>query len=192
MGALAASIERAVAPERAICDPAAIERALARDALRPFIAADVEHAAQMAARLIGPGIAALEVMLAVQARCRCALFAYDQDGRLGGALAIIPVSAAGLAALRADRFDGTCPDLSFVARPGEPLAGVYGWGFVGVTLRSTAAVVSGMHRLRVETYPHLPFFGRAATDAGRKVMEGRLGYRLQPHTQSGLYQNLPA
>ena len=175
-----------------LCDPAEIRKALLRDGLRPMTAEDLPAIGAMADALIGPGIAPGEVIDAVAERSQCSLFVHDRAGVLGGALAIIPVNPVGLAALEADRFDGTNPPIDGVARPGEPLAGIYGWGFVGVSLRATAAVVSGMHRLRVETYPRLPFFGRAATDAGRKVMEGRLGYGLQPGTASGLYHNLPS
>lgn len=153
--------------------------------------ADFAPVGEMTARRIGPDIAPGDVIRSVAERCRCALFVHEAAGIVDGVLAIIPVSRAGLAALRADRFDGTAPPLDGVTRPGEPLAAIYGWGFVGVSLRATAAVVSAMHRLRIETYPSLPFFGRAATDAGRKVMEGRLGYRLAPGSTTGLYQNLP-
>ena len=167
------------------CNPQAISSQLARVALAPFTAADLHAAGELARGALQGELAGGEAFRAVQAISGCAAYAFHEDGRLTGALAIIPLRMAALPSLRDDSFDSLDPDLGLVARPGEPLAAVYAWGIVGGTRRARAAVLAGLARLQREL--GVPFFCRAATDDGQRVILGRLGYRPQPGSASGLF-----
>jgi len=180
-----------IAHPHPLCNPKAISSCVARDGLSPFGGADMRVAGELARSGVGGALAGGEVFAAVQAACGCAAFAYRREGRLTGALAVIPLAASGAAALAADAFDGVAPDRDHVARAGERLAAVYGWGIVGAERRARAAVLAAVHRLRVELYPMLPFYCRAATAAGERVILGRLGYRPMAGSRSGLHVSPP-
>jgi hypothetical protein len=153
--------------------------------------AQMPAAGELAGAAVGPGIVRRADFLAVDTITECTAFAYLKAGQLAGALAVIPLRPQGLAALMDDRFDGVRPDLALVARPGEQVAAIYGWGIVGAGPRSRAAVLRGVDRLRRNLLPELPWYCRAATGDGARVILGRLGYAPVAGSASGLFVSQP-
>lgn len=156
-------------------------RALAPLGLRLATPQDIAEGHAMAVALLGPGVASVETLERVQALTGCAAFAMrSHEGALIGALSVIPLGAGARASLAAGRFDGLEPPDAMVARPGEPAIAFYGWGMAGLTARARAAVVAGAMRLQREVYAPLPFYARAASSEGEKVLHDRMGARPLP------------
>ena len=156
------------------------ERTIAGLGLRLATERDITEGHALAERLIGPAIASLDAMLRVQARTGCASFVMRApDGRLIGALSVIPLSAMAIPNLARGDFDGLSPPDAMLAGPDDTARAFYGWGMAGLTPRSRAAVIAGAMKLQREVYGHLPFYARAATSEGERVLHGRMGAR--PH-----------
>ena len=147
-----------------------------RHGLFPAIPGEIEQGREIAVRLIGPLIAPVNVFAAIQERCGAAVFVYRQNGEAQGFLAMIPLRSSGLAKLKADSFDALDPALEDVCLEDETPAAVYAWGLAATTVRASAAVVRALMALRDEALPQVPFFCRAATAQGAKVIHGKLGY----------------
>ncbi len=146
--------------------------------LRLATADDIAEGHAAAARLIGPGITSRAALERVQARSGCAIFAMrTRDGEFVGALSVIPLSAAALPILATGDFDGLEPPDQMVARPDEPAVAFYGWGLAGLTARARAAVIIGAVKMQREVYADLPFYARAATSEGERVLHDRLDAR---------------
>ena len=174
-----------------VCNPDAIRQCVARDGLVPMNGAVLPAAGELAGAAVGPSIVRRADFLAVDTISGCTAFAYLGREGFAGALAVIPLRRQGLEALRADRFNGVRPDLDMVARPGEAAAAIYGWGIVGSGPRSRAAVLRAVDRLRRELTFEVPWYCRAATDDGARVILGRLGYAPVPGSASGLFVSEP-
>jgi len=139
---------------------------------------DIAEGHAMARRLVGPAIASLEAMLAVQHLTGCASFAMrGADGGLVGVLSVIPLASSAKASLADGGFDGLAPPASMLARPGQKASAFYGWGMAGLTPRGRAAVIAGAMKLQREVYGDLPFYARAATSEGEHVLHDRMGAR---------------
>ncbi len=81
----------------------------------------------IAARVLGPAVAAVETLRAVQNRTGGSAFVYrGEDGGLAGVLCFIPLTPAAAPALAAGMFDGIEPPLAMAARPGDRVIAVYG------------------------------------------------------------------
>lgn len=137
-----------------------------------------------AARLVGEAITPADRLIAIQARTRCSTFVLDApDGRMSGIVSIIPVCAEGLARLERGDFDGINPDPALACAPEDQVAAFYGWGMAGLTWRGRISVVHAALALQQEVFGHVPFFSRAATSEGEKVLLNRMGAR--PHSAPG-------
>lgn len=135
----------------------------------------------IAARTVGPTIASAATLQTVQDRTQGSSFAYRApDGRLAGVLCIIPLTRAAAPDLVAGRFDGITPPLAQVARPGERVIAVYGWGMAGVSWRGRAVVMAGALAIHREIFDTVPLYGRAATPGGERALLGRMGARAVP------------
>ena len=135
----------------------------------------------IAARAVGPAVAAVETLQAVQNRTSGSAFVYrDDDGGLAGVLCFIPLTPAAAPALAAGMFDGIEPPLTMAARPGDPVIAVYGWGMAGVTWRGRAMVMKAALAIHREIYDLVPLYGRAATPGGERTLLGRMGGRAVP------------
>lgn len=156
-------------------------RLMAELGLRPATPWDIDEGRAMAAALVGPDIATPADLARVQAATGCAVFAMrSREGRLIGALSVIPLGAGARRSLAAGRFDGRAPPDEALARPGQPAVAFYGWGMAGVTARARAAVIAGALRLQREVYGDLPFYARAATSQGEHILHRRMGARPLP------------
>lgn len=135
----------------------------------------------IAVRTVGPAVATVETLQAVQDRTRCSVFAYrGQDGGLAGVLCIIPLTQAAAPALAAGIFDGVAPPMTMVARPNDRIIAVYGWGMAGVTWRGRAMVMAAALAIHREIYDTVPLYGRAATPGGERTLLRRMGARVVP------------
>jgi hypothetical protein len=164
---------------------ASVKVALGALGIRLADAADLVEAQALAARLIGPDVVTLERMAAVQAWTGLSVFGFREEGELTGLFAFLLLNARGRAVLLSDALDGRDPDLGLLSRPGERPSAYYGWGFAGSTRPARRAVVTGAAVLR-GVLPQLPFYCRAATEAGRRAVTEKLGYRDVPGSSSGL------
>lgn len=152
--------------------------------------AECEAAQAIAAELISPNVAAASTLKRVQARTRGAVFSFSEDETVTGVLAIVPLSPAGLAAVEDRSFDPLDPADDHLALPGQPLAGAYGWGMAARTRPAARAVViatEAMHKL----WPELPFFTRAATPDGERLITGKWGFVHHPRADDDLLVLLP-
>lgn len=145
----------------------------------------------IAAQLISPDVAAEETFAAVHGRNGAGVFVYRQDGLAQGFLGVILLRASGLAKIEADSFNAVQPDLDDVCEAGEEPAAVYGWGFAATTARASGAVVLGLMALADRAGLDVPFFCRAATPAGAKVILGKMGYAPLKGSATGLLVRFP-
>jgi hypothetical protein len=142
---------------------------------------DIAEAHAIAERLLGSPIASTTTIGAIQARTGCACFvARSPEGALTASISSIPLSLAAAPLLAAGEFDGIDPPERLAARPGEPVIAWYGWGMAGLTLRGQALVVRAAMRQQQDIYAAVPFYARAATSDGERVMQERMGVRPLP------------
>ena len=135
----------------------------------------------IAVRTVGPAVATVATLQAVQDRTGCLSFAYrGADGALGGVLCIIPLTRAALPSLAAGVLDGINPPLEMVARPQDPIVAVYGWGMAGVTWRGRAVVMAAAQAIHRDIYDTVPLYGRAATAGGERALLRRMGAQAVP------------
>jgi hypothetical protein len=162
-------------PER-ICEVAA--------AFGMALAEDEEMVAgrEIAARLIGSGIASAETFIAMQRLTRCSVFVYREDREVTGLLGLFLMRPAGLKAVQNGTFDAVQPDFALVAPPGERPAACYGWGFAASTERGGSAAVRAAVALQQRLFWAIPTFTRTATPDGVRVILGPMGY--QRYSQS--------
>lgn len=145
----------------------------------------------IAAELISPDVASEDAFAAVHNRTGAGVFVYRQDGLAQGFLGVILLRASGLAKIEADTFNAVAPDIDDVCEAGEEPAAVYGWGFAATTARAAGAMVMGLMALRDRAGLDVPFFCRAATPAGAKVILGKMGYAPLESSVTGLLVRYP-
>jgi hypothetical protein len=135
----------------------------------------------LAVRTVTPRVASVETLCAMQAHTQCACYVLrDRDGRLDGALSIIPLTLTASPHLAAGELDGVTPSLGLAAAPGQPVIALYGWGMAAVSWRGRAIILNAAFRLHREIHPHLPLYGRAATPGGERSLLKRIGARPVP------------
>jgi hypothetical protein len=163
-----------------------IGSAMARYAVYTATDAEVLRGRDLAAELIGPDIATQNALQAVHQKNGLGMFVFRQEGVAQGFLGAILLRASGLAKIADDSFDALNPDLEDVCDRGEAPAAVYAWGFVAANRIASAAMVRGMMALRDDALPTVPFFCRAATPEGAKVILGKMGYAPYPPSKTAI------
>jgi hypothetical protein len=149
-------------------------------------ACDAAHA--LAVEMISPRVALATTLRRAQETTRAAIFVTpDQDAPIG-VLAILPLNSAGTAAVQQHLFDPRNPPSEYLSAAGDAFAGLYGWGFCATTRKASADVLTASRRLR-EHFADVPFFTRAATPAGARVLRGRLRYSPYPGAPDDLLWN---
>jgi hypothetical protein len=169
-------------------DPYEIVDLLAEIDLHPAGPDECDAGRAIAADLISPHVALAITLRRTQERTGSAVFVYRQDAEITGVLAILPLRPEGLDAVERHLFDAKNPPDALLCAPGDPLASLYGWGFSGRTRKASALMLTGALRLR-EHLHGIPFFTRAATPAGAKVLHGRMGYVPYPGAPDDLLWN---
>ena len=135
----------------------------------------------LAAQTVSPDIATVETLSRIQDLTGASCFtSRTPDGSIAGVIAIIPLRAAARSQLAAGVFDGVTPPEMLVARPGEPVIAIYGWGMAGATWRGRATVMAASVKLHREIFPTLPLYGRAATPGGERTLLRRIGAQPLP------------
>lgn len=142
----------------------------------------------IAAELISPHVALSATFRRVQAQTGSAVFVTRHQGEVTGVLGVVPLRPEGLRAVQSHLFDPKNPPEEYLCAPGDSFPGLYGWGFSAKTRKASAMVVIGAMTLR-EYLGDIPFFTRAATPAGVKVICGRMGYAPYPGAPDDLLWN---
>ncbi len=137
----------------------------------------------LATEYLGPGLASLEEIKRVDAMTNAAIWVVRRNGAITGFLAPLALTRAGRDALIAGEFDAANIRQEWVARMGEPLAGFYCWCYAGGDQVARGALVLALRTLIDRHFHDLPFFGRAATEAGAKIIRhlGFLPFDSAPH-----------
>jgi len=170
-----------------------LRRELAAFDVRPAAPGEVAAARDLAAKLIGAGIATTGELDRVQTLTGgAALFVTEEAGALCGVLAFVLLSAGGVRAVRQGSFDACAPAAAHLARPGEAIHGFYGWGVAATTKLSARRVVEGARAVMAGAVGPLPKFARPTTEAGHRLMRERLGFVDLPGSDSGLVWQPPA
>jgi hypothetical protein len=170
-------------------DPREVIDLLAGIDLQPADASDCEIGRAMAAELISPQVAPASTLQRVQARTGgSAVFIQRRGVEIIGVTTMLPLNAAGRLAVEQHRFLPKEPLDEQLCAEGEPLAAMYAWGFAAKT-RNAAANVIRMTMLLRDRYAQIPFFTRAVTPAGAKVVRGRMGYSPYPGAPDDLLWN---
>lgn len=153
-----------------------------------FPARDDEVAAgrALAADLIGGAIVSEGDFRRVHRRCGMALFLVREEDRLTGMLAFVPLTAAGMHAVWSDEFDAQSPADAHVARRGEEVCALYGWGVAAATRESAKRLIEGARAFGRGAAAHLANYARPATAAGDRLMREKLAFVDLPGSKSGL------
>lgn len=150
-------------------------RGLAELGLTLATPAEIIEGRALAARTVGPNIATTETLTRVQRQTGSSSFVCrGPRGELAGVLAVIPLLPVAGPGLTSGVFDGVEPPGDFVARPGDPVIAIYGWGMAGATWRGRASVMAAAVALHNDLFPELPLYGRAATPGGERTLLKRL------------------
>jgi hypothetical protein len=165
----------ATAPFR-IHDPRKFIEVMAEARLHLATPEECDAGRQIAADTISPNVATAQAFRRVQAYTGSSVWVHRQNGEVTGVLGMVAVSPAGLRAIETHAYPSKDPPEEFLCAPGGMFAGNYGWGFASKTKRAAVQVVLGAIKLR-ERFPELPFFTRAATPAGVRIICGpKMGY----------------
>ncbi len=169
----------AVSPSDRRLDPSEFHKALAGINLYPAEPEECDAGRAIAADLISPHVALAATFRRVHARTGCSVYVSRQDGQVTGVLGLVPLQPAGLKAVEEHVFVARNPPDEHVCAPGDLFPGLYGWGFAASSRKASAMVVMGAIRIR-EHLADIPFFTRAATPAGVRIICGKMGYRPYP------------
>ena len=160
--------------------------------LTPAETDDLPRARALAAQLIGPDIASADSLAAVHRRSGgVAVFVFREEVGVTGVMAWAPLSRLGFGALVGERFNGLDPDPLHIAAADEHPAAAYGWGMAGATSDARRAVVAGSIALYERILTDVPWFSRAATPDGRRVILGKFGFSPAPASTNGLLVRWP-
>ena len=169
-------------------DPREFIDVLATIDLHPANPQECVSSREIAAELIGSVVAPPESFQRAQAHTGCSVFVSRHQGEVTGILGLLPLTPEGLAAVENHTFKSRNPPLELLCAPGEPFPGLYGWGFAARGRKASALVVMGAIKIREHLFD-IPFFTRAATPAGVKVICGRMGYAPFPGAPDDLLWN---
>jgi hypothetical protein len=163
-------------------------RLLAPIDLHPADPAECAAGRALAADKISPHVASAETFVRAQTRTGAAVFVQTSHGEVTGVTGMLALNADGLREIVEHRFTSKDPPDELLCTSGENVAAMYAWGFASSTRKAAAAVVMMTMVLR-DNYPEIPFFTRAVTPAGVKVICGRMGYSPYPGAPDDLLWN---
>jgi hypothetical protein len=152
----------------------------------PTSPAEYRLAHAFAERLIGGKNASAATLRRVQELSGASLFLFKENDELAGFVAIILLNERGLKAVLADRFDATRPLSRLVARHDDEPAAAYAWGIAAANHDAAKRMMQALGGAVARAIPHLAFFGRVATDAGRRLVIDRIGFKPVPGSKTGL------
>lgn len=139
----------------------------------------------LAVALISPHVASEESLAAIYRRTGYGVHVVRKDGEVAGVLALIFLNHAGLKAVETDAFNPLDPGLEYIVEGDEPPVAVYCWGIAANRRRAAGTLVEGSWAVR-SVLPDTPYFVRAATDAGRRLLTQSMPFTPYPGSTSGL------
>jgi hypothetical protein len=145
----------------------------------------IDCARDLAASLLGEGVAPATTFKQVQARAGAAVFGFFEGGELTATLAAFPMLQEGLRRLQSGAFDAVNLDPDLAAPPGAAPAAYYGWGFAAKSKAGGRAVVKASVAIHRWLYYATPTFARAVTADGRRALTS-IGFRPAPSGQDDL------
>ena len=144
---------------------------------------------KLATDLISPQVMPLAGLHMVLRRTRCGILVFEEaGGALAGMLALARLTDKGHEALLAGGFNPLAPLARHYARPGDLASAVYVLAGAARSRDAARAVVTSCTRLRETVMAELPFFGRAVTAAGLRVLTERMHWS---ETAGGLLWSPP-
>ena len=162
----------------------ALRERLAGIGMTPASSHELGAVRDLAARLISPDIAQAEALRSVHRRTGYGFYVAREGGVLSAVMALVLLNGAGLAAVQAETFDALRPDPVHAVTPFEPPQAVYGWGIAAATRESAGVLVASSWAV-LDVVPR-PFFVRAATDAGRRMLTDKMSFVPYPGSRTGL------
>lgn len=162
----------------------ALREGLAGIGMAPARSGDIGAIRGFAAGLIGPTIASEAALRGVFDRTGYGFYVTREAGVLSAVMALVLLNGAGLAAVRSGAFDPLQPDPAHVALPFEAPEAVYGWGVAAATRDGARKLIAGSWAV-LDIVPK-PYFARAATDAGRRLLTEKMGFVPYPGPDTGL------
>jgi hypothetical protein len=136
----------------------------------------IRAAREIAAQLIGDGIASVDTFIAMQTLTESSMFVFVESGGVTGMLGLFLLSDRGLRALERGVFDAITPEREYVCPPRQTPAACYGWGFAATTEAGGRAAVKTAVAVCEELFWAIPTFTRTATPDGVRVILGPMGY----------------
>lgn len=146
---------------------------------------EIPVARDLAARLIGGPNVSAEVAARVRARQGGGIYVTRSDGEVTGVLALVFLTAAGEAAVTTELFDPLDPADAHVVVSGSDPCAVYAWGIAAADRDAARALVQTSWALG-PVLGHVPFYVRAATEAGRRLLCEKMSFTLYPGSTTGL------
>ena len=162
----------------------AVRERLAAIGMAPVGIDELGAVRDLAARLISPDIAGEEALRRVHRRTGYGFYVAREAGVMSAVMALVLLNGAGLAAVQAETFDPLAPDPAHAVAPFETPRAVYGWGVAAAT-RASAAVLVASSWAVLDVIPR-PFFVRAATEAGWRMLTGKMSFVAYPGSTTGL------
>lgn len=151
--------------------------------LRPEGEQDFADVHALATAELGPGLASLEEIMRVDSLTGAAIWTMKRSGAVTGFLAPLALTLEGRDALVAGTFDAANIERRWVAAMGQPLAGFYCWCSAARDQATRGALSLALRALVDVHFPDLPFFARASSEAGGRIMRhlGFLPFDATPH-----------
>lgn len=162
-----------------------LRRALAPIGMLDARPADFAGIRELAVRLISPNVASQDSLAALHRRTGYGTYVVRAEGVVTGFLSFIFLNAAGLRAVEQDVFTPLDPQLEYVVEADETPVAVYCWGIAASRRRAAAILVEGSWSARA-ALPDTPYFVRAATDDGRRLLTLSMPFVAYPGTTTGL------
>lgn len=130
---------------------------------------------RLATDLICPRVMPPAGLRMVLRKTRSGILVFEEaGGAITGMLAVARLTEKGHEALLNGSFNPLAPSARHYAGPGDPVSAVYALGIAARSREAARATVTAVTRLRETVMAELPFFARASTDAGRRVLIERL------------------
>jgi len=139
----------------------------------------------LAAGTISPDVASEDALHALHRRTGYGFYVAREGGSIGALIALALLNQAGFTAIRGEKFNSLAPSLDHAARADEEPVAVYGWGIAAATREAAMTVVDGGWAV-LTALPEQPFFARAATDAGLRLLTQKMRFVPYPGSTTGL------
>lgn len=139
--------------------------------------AELKTALQLAEKLTHLKLGSPAQAERVQSKSGCSLWVWGTPTT--GFYYVIPLTHTGNEAVISGAFDPVTPDMDHIAGEADPIGGVYIGVYAGETHEARKAVMESSAHARVEIFPHVACYARAATEDGARSMTSLGFYPLE-------------